>query len=69
MLVAEKSIVAEKLAKAAKGGVIFNACEFSMKDQGIEKSQMLPDASYVPAAIIHIATLQEQGWSYIKSGF
>ncbi len=69
MLIAEKTIVADKIKSLREAGIAFQACEFSMKDRKIEKSQMVPDASYVPYAIIHLATRQEQGWSYIKAGF
>jgi len=69
MLIAEKTVVAEKIKALHAKGINFQACEFSMKDRNVEKSQMIADASYVPYAIIHIATRQEQGWSYIKSGF
>jgi|SRR5688572_2422482 len=69
MLITEKSIVADKIKKLSKEGVVFNACEFSMSERKVEKSQMIPETSYVPYAILHIATRQEQGWSYIKAGF
>jgi len=69
MLMTEKSVISEKIAKYTKSGVIFNACEFSMKDRGLEKTQMIPEATYVPSAVIEIAIRQEQGWTYIKSGF
>ena len=69
LLIAEKSIAPDKIKTLRESGVTFQACEYSMKDRKVEKSQMLPDASYVPYALLHIASRQEQGWSYIKSGF
>ena len=69
MLIAEKTTVADKIKKLKESGVVFNACEYSMKDRKIEKSQMIAESSYVPYALLHIASRQEQGWSYIKSGF
>ena len=69
MLVADKSIVADKITKFAKSGIVFNACEFSMKERNVEKTRMLTDIGYVEAGIIAIVTRQEQGWSYIKAGF
>ena len=69
LLIADKSISPDKIKTLRESGVTFQACEYSMKDRKVEKSQMLADASYVPYALIHIATRQEQGWSYIKSGF
>jgi intracellular sulfur oxidation DsrE/DsrF family protein len=69
MLQTSKSIVKPKLDGFIKKGVLFQACEFSMKERKVDRSELLPDASTVPAGIIHIVTKQEQGWSYIKAGF
>ena len=69
LLIAEKTIAAEKIKALTESGVVFQACEYSMKDRKVEKSQMIAESSYVPYALLHIASLQEQGWSYIKSGF
>ncbi len=68
MLLTGKTVVASKIKSFKEKGVIFYACEFSMKEKNIEKSAMLPSAEYVPAGIIEIVSKQEQGWSYIKSG-
>ena len=69
MLQVGKSIVAEKIAGFAKRGVEFMACEFSMKERKVEKSQIIPTAGFVEAGIIEIVSKQEKGWSYIKAGF
>ncbi|MBL0342282.1 MAG: DsrE family protein [Bacteroidetes bacterium] len=69
MLVSDKTIVAEKIKKLTQSGVTFKACEFSMKERNVEKIRILPEAGVVPGGIIEIVTRQEQGWSYIKSGF
>ena len=69
MLMINKSIVKEKIEVFKNKGVVFNACEFSMKERNISKSTIIPSATYVPAGIIEIVSKQEQGWSYIKSGF
>jgi intracellular sulfur oxidation DsrE/DsrF family protein len=50
-------------------GVEFVACEFSMKDRNLTKDEILPEAGFVKGGIIEIVTKQEEGWSYIKSGF
>lgn len=69
MLVAEKTMVADKIKKLTESGVVFNACEFSMTERKVEKSALIKEAGLVPAGIIEIVTRQEQGWSYIKAGF
>lgn len=68
-LVKDKSVVAPKLGPFKEKGVVFNACEFSMKERSVDKSRIVAEATYVPAGIIAIVSKQEQGWSYIKSGF
>jgi intracellular sulfur oxidation DsrE/DsrF family protein len=49
-------------------GVIFNACEFSIKERKLDKSKISMIAGFVPAGIIEIVSKQEQGWNYIKAG-
>jgi intracellular sulfur oxidation DsrE/DsrF family protein len=68
MMMIEKSIVASKLKVLKEQGVVFNVCEFSMKERKIERNKFMEQATYVPAGIIEIVTKQEQGWSYIKAG-
>lgn len=68
MMMLNKTIVANKIKDFKTKVVVFNVCEFSMKDRNIDKSKMIEEASFVPAGIIEIVTKQEQGWSYIKAG-
>lgn len=69
MLITEKSIVHQKIKQLSAIGVSFIACEFSMKERNVPQDKIIPEAGYVKAGIIEIVTKQEQGWSYIKSGF
>lgn len=69
LLISDKSYVAAKVMEHSKKGVDFVACEFTMMQKNIDKSRLIPGVRSVPAAIIEIAEKQEQGWSYIKSGF
>ena len=50
-------------------GVVFAACENTLKERKIEKSEILPNIVFVPNGLVEIITKQEQGWSYIKAGF
>ncbi len=68
MLISGKTIVEEKINDLAKRGVVFNACEFSIKERKIDRTKILKIAGYVPAGIVEIVSKQEQGWSYIKAG-
>lgn len=68
MLVSDKTIVEEKVKQFAEKGVVFNACEFSIKERKVDRSKIIKSAGFVPAGIIEIVSKQEQGWSYIKAG-
>ena len=69
MLITDKTIVREKIQQLIKKNIEFMACEFSMSEKNISKEKIIAEAGFVKAGIIEIVTKQEQGWSYIKSGF
>lgn len=69
LLQAAKTTVGPKITEFSQKGVVFSACEFSMKERKVSKEEMLPAATYVEAGILHIVMRQDQGWQYIKSGF
>jgi intracellular sulfur oxidation DsrE/DsrF family protein len=68
MLVNGKTIVADKIKNFSEKGVVFNACEFSMKERKVEREKILTSCRFVEAGIIEIVSKQEKGWSYIKAG-
>lgn len=69
MLVTGKTIVQDKIKQLKAIGVDFVACEFSIKERNVPIEKIISEAGFVKAGIIEIVTKQEQGWSYIKSGF
>jgi intracellular sulfur oxidation DsrE/DsrF family protein len=69
MLTKGKTTVQEKINQLTKKNIVFVACEASMAEKNIPKEKIIPEAGFVPFAIIEIVTKQEQGWSYIKPGF
>lgn len=69
MLRNDKSIVSTKIEKFAAQGVVFNVCQFSMKERDVAAEQILSSAKFVEAGILYIVDLQSKGWFYIKSGF
>lgn len=59
----------KELIKALfKKGVVFVACNNSLKGRNIETNRVIEEAIIVPVAILEIATKQEAGWVYIKAG-
>lgn len=64
-----KTIQADKIKELHSKGVIFAACENTLRERKIEKSEIVPEAIFVPAGIIEIADKQSKKWAYIKAGF
>lgn len=71
MLREDTSPVKERLTsiKASIPEVIFSACGVTMK--GMEKAEghpisLVPQARIVPAGVVRLTQLHEQGWTYIK---
>lgn len=69
VLMADRSVVEEKIAGFTARGVVFDACLNTMKERKIEKEQIIKEATFIPSAVVHLMELQEGGWSYIKGGF
>jgi hypothetical protein len=69
MLLNEKSNVVPEITALKARGVQFVACEQTLKQQKLAKTDVLPQAGFVPRGLVEIITKQEQGWAYIKGGF
>ena len=69
MLMGDRSIVAGKVKEFAAKGVVFMACDNTIRERQLDPAKVLPEAGHVKAGIIHIVERQEDGWSYIKAGF
>ena len=68
-LVASKSHLVPDVEKMTKLGVFFNACENTMNKYGIKKEMLIPSVSSVPSGVAELVIKQEEGWSYIKTGY
>jgi intracellular sulfur oxidation DsrE/DsrF family protein len=68
MLVSGKTIVHDKITNLSRRGVVFNACEFSIKERQVDRTKIIAEVGFVPAGILEIVSKQEKGWSYIKAG-
>ena len=68
MITRDKSIVADNVIKfATKKNVAFRVCEVAMKNNNVEKSQLLEGVGTVPDGIYEIISKQHDGWGYIKA--
>lgn len=71
MLRADTSPVAPRISSMSleHGNIQFQACNntiHGMQRQSGTEVTLLPEAEIVPAGVIHLISLQEQGWSYIR---
>ena len=70
MLRTDTSPVADRIKKLKEmGKVQFSACNNTK--QNMEKTEghaisILPEATIVPAGVVRLMELQEQGWSYVR---
>jgi intracellular sulfur oxidation DsrE/DsrF family protein len=63
----ERSTVIDQVKQAiSRPHVSFKVCEISMKNQKVDKSQLLPNVATVPDGIGEIVARQREGWGYIK---
>lgn len=69
ILVAAKTTQQKKITEFKNMGIVFVGCENTLKDRNIAKEALITEAGTVPMGIGEIVIKQEQGWSYIKSGF
>ncbi len=68
MLVAKDNSLADRIKKLADEGVVFAACENTMKKKNVTKDQLLPSATTTDSGVAEVVRKQAAGWSYIKSG-
>lgn len=68
LLHSERSSHREKLLELKDRGIIFIACENTLKGRNIPREAIMPEFDFVPMGIGEIIEKQEAGWSYIKAG-
>lgn len=63
----DKSVAADEVMRLAQNkNVSFRVCAVAMKNQNVDKSQLLPGVETVPDGIYEIISKQGEGWGYIK---
>ena len=68
LLTTKNSKASKAVAEWTQKGVIFAACNNTMKVRKIDKEDLLQQAVVIPAAVIELALKQEAGWSYFRGG-
>jgi uncharacterized protein len=69
MLTISKTKTAKNIVDLKAKGVVFAACENTIRERKIDKADIVSEAIFVPSGIIEIVLKQEDGWSYFKAGF
>jgi uncharacterized protein len=69
MLMTAKTTQQKKIAEFKNMGIVFVACENTLREKNISKELIIHEVDFVPMGIGEIVKKQEQGWSYIKAGF
>jgi len=68
LVVPSRSTLTEEVKQAiAQPNVTFKVCEIAMRNQNVDKSQLLPNVATVPDGIGEIVARQKDGWGYIKA--
>jgi intracellular sulfur oxidation DsrE/DsrF family protein len=69
LIIAGKTTHAADVAKAISDlHAEFKVCAIAMKNQQVDRGQLLPDMQIVPDGIGEIVAKQHTGWGYIKVG-
>ena len=55
-----------KIAELAASGVLFKACENTIRERKIDRSTILTQAGTVPSGVAEVVLKQEAGWAYLK---
>ncbi len=68
LVVAGRSTQTDAVKEAlGRPRVSFKVCEIAMRNQNVERSQLLPNVATVPDGIGEIVARQRDGWGYIKA--
>jgi intracellular sulfur oxidation DsrE/DsrF family protein len=60
------SKIAPRLAEALDNSIGLLACENTMRNAKVQKSDMYSGISYVDAGVVHIMKREREGWAYIR---
>jgi intracellular sulfur oxidation DsrE/DsrF family protein len=67
LLKEDKSFEA-RVKSVKEKGVTVAACNNTLKRLKIDPSQLMPEVTVVPSAVVELIVKQSEGWSYLKAG-
>jgi intracellular sulfur oxidation DsrE/DsrF family protein len=62
------SKVTKQIIEWSGKGVVFAACNNTMKRRNIKKQDLLTPVIVVPSAMVELTLKQENNWAYVKGG-
>lgn len=68
LLLKTNTALRERLETAAAHGVVFAACQNTMRRQHLSKDDLFPFVTTVDSGVAEVVRKQEAGWSYLKAG-
>jgi uncharacterized protein len=68
LLQTAKSKVTKQIIEWSGKGVVFAACNNTMKRRNIKKEDLLTPVIVVPSAMVELTLKQENNWAYVKGG-
>ena len=68
LLIRKTSKVTAQLTEWNSKGVVFAACNNTMRRRGVKPEDLQREATIVPSAMTQLIKRQEEGWSYVKGG-
>ena len=68
LLLATNEPLKARMLAEHDAGVLFAACENTMKKQNVTKDQLMPFVTTVDSGVAEVVRKQEAGWAYIKGG-
>lgn len=67
LVMPDRSVYIDQVKEALKNpNVSFRACAVALKNNGVDKSQLLPGVQTVPDGIYELVSKQQDHWGYIK---
>jgi uncharacterized protein len=66
ILIDNKTTQKAKIAELAASGVLFKACENTIRERKIDRTTILPQVGTVPSGVAEVVLKQEAGWAYLK---
>ncbi|MEP7056521.1 MAG: DsrE family protein [Caldimonas sp.] len=60
------SVANSRVSDALRAGVQVAACENTMRNMKLDRTDMHPNVGYVPAGVVEIVKRQQEGWAYLR---